>query len=558
MTTTVFLSDNLPHYDRSASDHPEFYYSPKTGRYHYRDTGKFVSQSAREALTRGHINQTRENLRGAADRINEVSFKRWQKETFTSIKIAHTQSYLLERGGIHQMEKSDYATLTREMRFQRDRFKRFSQQILDGTLSDAAIRNRLTAYGEAVKVSGENGALAAAVARGMTEERNILGKAEHCPDCVKYTNMGWQPIGTLPRPTKDRQCMYNCQCRMEVRAAQRTDDGEPPRRGLVKKVITNVQREQQTVWVRPEEVKAAKEKRSKEPDSTNERSKLARKSLELALKTYETEELPGREELIDYGKAAIADFMKDPVGATRAGIARESQIRKLYKERTGESLPSHGKIIFKSIKDAAVKFIKSPEAPVTAAGIAGGAIGGAVAGPAGALAGDLLGSLAVRKASEGIKAYRAASQKLNASSDAYEAGKRLSGLKTKANATLAELKEPEMQQDMEKELIGDVAGWAIGNATGAAINSVVQTAIPFGAGAAIATVPTLVVPVSRKAHRYVRAGMKPSEATQKAFSEYFAGDKREADLRKRVSAYIRTSKHGVSNVITSGVVSHVL
>jgi hypothetical protein len=252
---TAILSDSLPHYDRPATEHPEFYYSPKTGRYHYRDTGKFVSVSAREALTRGHINQTRENLRSSADRLNQVSYTRWQKETFTSIKIAHTQSYMLERGGIHQMEAGDYATLKREMRFQRDRFQRLSGQILNGEISEAALRNRLTAYGEAVKVSGENGALAAAIARGMTEERNILGKAEHCPDCVKYAGMGWQPIGTLPRPTKERQCMYNCQCRMEVRGSSvispdrsRGDDvGTPPREGLIKKIITNVQQEEKDV-----------------------------------------------------------------------------------------------------------------------------------------------------------------------------------------------------------------------------------------------------------------------------------------------------------------------
>jgi hypothetical protein len=216
MIEIVPLSDTLPHYDRSASDHPEFYYNDKTGRYHYRDTNKFISNAARDNLTRGHINQTRETLRNQSDRLNKISFQRWQKETFTQVKIAHTQSYMLGRGGIHKMQPQDYAALTKEMRFQRDRFKLFSGQILDGKLSDAAIRHRLTAYGEATKVSYENGLLAAAIARGATRERNVLGRAEHCIDCVKYARMGWQPIGTLPRPTKGRRCMYNCQCRMET------------------------------------------------------------------------------------------------------------------------------------------------------------------------------------------------------------------------------------------------------------------------------------------------------------------------------------------------------
>lgn len=217
MQPVSLLNDRLPHFDRSASDHPEFYFNEKSGRYHYRDKGGFVSKEARENLTRAHIDRTRDRLRGQTDRLNKISYTRWQKETFQQVKIAHTQSYMLGRGGIHKMEAADYATLTKEMRFQRDHFKTFAKQILNGELSEAAIRYRLTAYGEAVKASHEDGLLAAAIASGRTEERNILAQAEHCPDCIRLTKLGWQPIGTMPRPTKKRRCMYNCRCRMETR-----------------------------------------------------------------------------------------------------------------------------------------------------------------------------------------------------------------------------------------------------------------------------------------------------------------------------------------------------
>lgn len=52
---------------------------------------------------------------------------------------------------------------------------------------------------------------------GYTEERRILGKADHCPDCLRYAGMGWQPIGTLPDPGVGSVCLSNCRCRKEYR-----------------------------------------------------------------------------------------------------------------------------------------------------------------------------------------------------------------------------------------------------------------------------------------------------------------------------------------------------
>lgn len=53
-------------------------------------------------------------------------------------------------------------------------------------------------------------------AQGYTEERRVLGQADHCPDCIAYAAQGWQPIGTLPR-IGDSVCVTNCQCIFEYR-----------------------------------------------------------------------------------------------------------------------------------------------------------------------------------------------------------------------------------------------------------------------------------------------------------------------------------------------------
>ncbi|MBU2051243.1 MAG: hypothetical protein KKH61_20035 [Gammaproteobacteria bacterium] len=52
---------------------------------------------------------------------------------------------------------------------------------------------------------------------GNTEERRVLGAADHCPDCIEYAEMDWQPIGTLPDPGVGSVCQSNCHCHKEFR-----------------------------------------------------------------------------------------------------------------------------------------------------------------------------------------------------------------------------------------------------------------------------------------------------------------------------------------------------
>ena len=50
-----------------------------------------------------------------------------------------------------------------------------------------------------------------------TEERRLLNPAEHCSDCIKFFEMGWQPIGTFPPPGDGSQCLSNCRCDLVFR-----------------------------------------------------------------------------------------------------------------------------------------------------------------------------------------------------------------------------------------------------------------------------------------------------------------------------------------------------
>lgn len=56
------------------------------------------------------------------------------------------------------------------------------------------------------------------VARGLGNKQ-MRRVARHdkrtCPDCVRYDEMGWQPIGTLPMPGKGCRCYDRCRCHIE-------------------------------------------------------------------------------------------------------------------------------------------------------------------------------------------------------------------------------------------------------------------------------------------------------------------------------------------------------
>lgn len=218
---TLTLSDR-PHLaalmDAPATGHPEFIWDAKVRRYRYKTSGKFVPKAAFEELTKGHILRKKAELRAIGEKFaDKGGFVQFQKAGWSTIKTTFTQQYLLGRGGIGQMEDSDYATLKKELRYQAKMWKGFAQDIKAGGMTRAQLQMRLAMYGEASKVAFFDGQLAAAKASGLGEEKNVLHPAEHCEDCLALAAKGWQPIGAMPRPTKQRQCRIYCHCTMEYR-----------------------------------------------------------------------------------------------------------------------------------------------------------------------------------------------------------------------------------------------------------------------------------------------------------------------------------------------------
>ena len=280
---------------------------------------------------------------------------------------------------------------------------------------------------------------------------------------------------------------------------------------------------------------------------------------QLAIKTLKTEELPSRLEVARAMGTVTKEFLRNPVKALKEGVQREAAVREEIKAQTGVIVPSQTEIL-KKAGQKMTSFVKgfvkknAEEGVVNTAGLAGSIAGGAVAGPIGALAGDLGGALATRKAITDYKALQRAKSKL-ADDEAFKSAGALSKLKILGAATLAELKTPEMQREIEDNVTGDVSGWAIGNASAVALGAMGVNIPLKGAAVALATVPSVV-----KAHRRIREGEAAGKVIREAARDLVnlpknaisRGEDREKAVRREATRKIKGLKAAAAT--TAGVV----
>jgi hypothetical protein len=141
----------------------------------------------------------------------------FQIMTGATVKETHVMMAAAAVGGINGLSASDLGYIGNLVKAQYTYLRGMTKDIYSGSQAiDGSLVARVALYTQAARGSYEEMSRREASQAGITEERRILGPADHCQDCVSQARKGWQPAGVL-NPIGDSQCMANCHCTFDFR-----------------------------------------------------------------------------------------------------------------------------------------------------------------------------------------------------------------------------------------------------------------------------------------------------------------------------------------------------
>jgi hypothetical protein len=233
----------------------DFTWDAASGRYRGAQ-GRYVSQATVRDAVDDVLDAATARMQALARRLQAgtLDLATWQRDMAAEIKASHLAAAMVAHGGKPAMSKSDYGWTGRRIRTEYDYLRNFARQVASGEqpLTDQIVA-RAALYGQAGRATYEGMRERDALGRGEDEERNVLGPADHCTDCVGASAQEWGPPGTLV-PIGRRQCKVNCHCRIERRAsglldpAVPADDERPARRGEISDDLNDLSEASRALW----------------------------------------------------------------------------------------------------------------------------------------------------------------------------------------------------------------------------------------------------------------------------------------------------------------------
>jgi hypothetical protein len=203
-------------------DQSSWRYDPVSGRYRGSD-GRFLSQSAVEALVDGRINKLGALLRRLTNMLSsgDIALVQWQESVREALKLAHVQAAIIGNGGRDTMQASDWGRIGQRLRAEYRYLEGFARDLLAGSISTPMALARIGMYAQAVRGSYWEGTTIRQEKQGYSLMRRILDpQAKHCDDCLRYAGRGAVPIGSLPMPGQRCACMSNCKCSVKYMRQQ--------------------------------------------------------------------------------------------------------------------------------------------------------------------------------------------------------------------------------------------------------------------------------------------------------------------------------------------------
>lgn len=147
-----------------------------------------------------------------------ITLAEWETQMRQYLRSEYTTAMILSKGGRNNITQADWGYLGSELKKQYQYLGNFAKDIMTKPEAwlNGRLDNRMNLYRESAYSALENFDRREHVLNGYTEERRVLGEADHCEGCLAQASMGWQPIGTLD-PIGAEECATNCKCEFEYR-----------------------------------------------------------------------------------------------------------------------------------------------------------------------------------------------------------------------------------------------------------------------------------------------------------------------------------------------------
>jgi hypothetical protein len=206
---------------------PRFVWDDKVKRYRYLSSGRFVSQTVVEKLTRDRITQVKKDLQTIGQLLidGKINLATWEQETALALKVLHIQTYTLHKGGAANMTATDYSLIEQALREEFQYLHNFTIDIYEGRVSEAQFNARLAGYSRKSRYSAELARRELAYSSNSGYAKRFLGPTDRsCRECLYYASLGLQPIGILPLPTQKCSCRSNCLCSIRYYDSQDAEE----------------------------------------------------------------------------------------------------------------------------------------------------------------------------------------------------------------------------------------------------------------------------------------------------------------------------------------------
>lgn len=192
----------------------QYGWNARARRYVNLRTGQFVSASDIRLAVDTVIDNTTQDIRSLSLSLvsGTITLAQWQSQMQTQLKALYVACGVAAGGGFSNMSQSDYGYLGSLIKTQYQYLRSFAQQIASGQQPlDGTLLSRAALYAQAARGIFYAMMTELAIESGMTQERRVLGMADHCKSCLTEAAKGWQPIGTL-LPIGATECLANCRC----------------------------------------------------------------------------------------------------------------------------------------------------------------------------------------------------------------------------------------------------------------------------------------------------------------------------------------------------------